>query len=124
MRSPLRSRAWSAAGAHGPAARRGTPASGPCLPAGNFRQTGLHGRCRFSALEPGGLERCIAVPAGEVAQPDRLASELLDLYPRAVREVYGYLLSRCSDADLAEDLTAETFMAAVAAVQAASVPSL
>jgi RNA polymerase sigma-70 factor (ECF subfamily) len=46
-----------------------------------------------------------------------LGTALLELYPRALPEVYGYLLSRCGDASLAEDLTSETFMAAVAAVR-------
>ena len=39
---------------------------------------------------------------------------LLALYDRALPEVYGYLLARCGAARaLAEDLTAETFLAAV-----------
>lgn len=39
------------------------------------------------------------------------------IYRRALPQVYGYLLPRCGSAVLAEDLTAETFMAAVAAVR-------
>jgi len=39
------------------------------------------------------------------------------IYRRALPQVYGYLLPRCGAAVLAEDLTAETFMAAVAAVR-------
>ncbi len=39
---------------------------------------------------------------------------LLELYDRALPQVYGYLLSRCGDVGLAEDLTAECFLAAVA----------
>ncbi len=46
--------------------------------------------------------------------PDR-GAELLALYDRALPEVYGYLIVRCSDRALAQDLTAETFLAAVAA---------
>ena len=42
---------------------------------------------------------------------------LLDLYDEALPEVYGYLLARCGSRALAEDLTAETFLAAVAAVR-------
>lgn len=42
---------------------------------------------------------------------------LLALYDRAVPEVYGYLLPRCGSVTIAEDLTAETFLAAVAAVK-------
>jgi RNA polymerase sigma-70 factor (ECF subfamily) len=39
------------------------------------------------------------------------------LYRHALPQVYGYLLPRCGSAALAEDLTAETFMAAVAAAR-------
>jgi RNA polymerase sigma-70 factor (ECF subfamily) len=40
---------------------------------------------------------------------------LLSLYDRALPEVYGYLLARCGQRALAEDLAAETFLAAVRA---------
>ncbi len=40
---------------------------------------------------------------------------LLSLYDRALPEVYGYLLARCGQRARAEDLTAETFLAAVRA---------
>jgi RNA polymerase sigma-70 factor (ECF subfamily) len=40
---------------------------------------------------------------------------LLSLYDRALPEVYGYLLGRCGHRAVAEDLTAETFLAAVRA---------
>ncbi|MBV9006150.1 MAG: hypothetical protein JO181_15925, partial [Solirubrobacterales bacterium] len=39
------------------------------------------------------------------------------IYRVALPQVYGYLLPRCGSVALAEDLTAETFMAAVAAVK-------
>lgn len=42
------------------------------------------------------------------------------IYRRALPQVYGYLLPRCGSVALAEDLTAETFMAAVAAVRRGS----
>jgi RNA polymerase sigma-70 factor, ECF subfamily len=45
------------------------------------------------------------------------AESLLGLYDRALPQVYGYLHGRCGSTALAEDLTAETFLAAVAAVQ-------
>jgi RNA polymerase sigma-70 factor (ECF subfamily) len=38
---------------------------------------------------------------------------LLAVYDEALPRVYGYLLSRCGQRALAEDLTAETFLAAV-----------
>jgi RNA polymerase sigma-70 factor (ECF subfamily) len=44
-----------------------------------------------------------------------MADPVVDLYPVALPRVYGYLLPRCGSAALAEDLTAETFLAAVAA---------
>ena len=40
---------------------------------------------------------------------------MLELYDSAVGEVYGYLLPRCGDRAVAEDLTSEVFLAAVAA---------
>jgi hypothetical protein len=41
--------------------------------------------------------------------------QLAAIYRRALPQVYGYLLPRCGSAAVAEDLAAETFMAAVAA---------
>lgn len=49
---------------------------------------------------------------------------LLALYDRALPEVYGYLVVRCGSAAVAEDLTAETFLAAVAAVERGGVERL
>jgi RNA polymerase sigma-70 factor (ECF subfamily) len=43
------------------------------------------------------------------------------VYRHALPRVYGYLLPRCGSTVVAEDLTAETFMAAVAAVRAGRV---
>ena len=43
--------------------------------------------------------------------------DLLDLYDTALPEVYGYLLARCRQVALAEDLTSETFLAAVTALR-------
>ncbi len=42
---------------------------------------------------------------------------LLALYDAAVADVYGYLITRCGQRIVAEDLTAETFLAAVDAVR-------
>jgi RNA polymerase sigma-70 factor (ECF subfamily) len=47
---------------------------------------------------------------------------LLELYDDALPHVYGYLLARCGDAGLAEDLTAESFLAAVHAVRKPGAP--
>lgn len=46
------------------------------------------------------------------------------LYEKALPEVYGYLVHRCGSAAVAEDLTSETFMAAVDAVTHDTVPDL
>jgi RNA polymerase sigma-70 factor (ECF subfamily) len=51
-------------------------------------------------------------------------ARLLDLYDEALPQVFGYLLSRCGQRALAEDLTAETFLAAVDAVRAATSPAM
>jgi RNA polymerase sigma-70 factor (ECF subfamily) len=51
-------------------------------------------------------------------------ADLLALYDRALPEVYGYLLPRCGDRATAEDVTSETFLAAVDAVQRGTVPDL
>jgi len=48
---------------------------------------------------------------------------LLELYDEALPHVYGYLLARCRDATLAEDLTAESFLAAVGAARTPGAPS-
>ncbi|HEU5149017.1 MAG TPA: sigma-70 family RNA polymerase sigma factor [Iamia sp.] len=59
----------------------------------------------------------------EPASSDQGAA-LLDLYDRALPEVYGYLLPRCGSVATAEDVTSETFLAAVDAVQRGTVPHL
>jgi RNA polymerase sigma-70 factor, ECF subfamily len=47
---------------------------------------------------------------------------LLNAFDTALPRVYGYVLSRCGQQALAEDLTAETFLAAVDAVRGADPP--
>jgi RNA polymerase sigma-70 factor (ECF subfamily) len=44
------------------------------------------------------------------------AADLLSLYDRGLPQVYGYLSARVDSRQLAEDLTAETFLAAVRTV--------
>jgi RNA polymerase sigma-70 factor (ECF subfamily) len=56
-------------------------------------------------------------------EPDQ-GTALLALYDRALPQVYGYLVPRTGTAVVAEDLTAETFLAAVAAVQKGTVEDL
>lgn len=56
--------------------------------------------------------------------PSDPGAALLELYDRALPEVYGYLLPRCGSVAAAEDVTSETFLAAVDAVQRGTVPHL
>jgi RNA polymerase sigma-70 factor (ECF subfamily) len=61
---------------------------------------------------------------GQAATVDEPGPGLLALYDTALPHVYGYLLSRCGRVPLAEDLTAETFLAAVDAVRRDDPPPL
>jgi RNA polymerase sigma-70 factor (ECF subfamily) len=47
----------------------------------------------------------------------------MQLYDDALPQVYGYLLARCGRRSLAEDLTAETFLAAVTACRGTAPPT-
>ncbi|HVU60863.1 MAG TPA: sigma-70 family RNA polymerase sigma factor [Mycobacteriales bacterium] len=60
--------------------------------------------------------------SGRAASPPAEQQPLLALYDEALPTVFGYLLSRCGSVSVAEDLTSETFLAAVAAVRAGSAP--
>lgn len=48
------------------------------------------------------------------------AFALLNMYEAALPQVYGYLLSRCGNAALAQDLTSATFLGAVTAARRGS----
>lgn len=50
------------------------------------------------------------------SEPQR-GDPVAEIYPVALPQVYGYLIARCGNTSVAEDLTAETFMAAVAATR-------
>ena len=54
------------------------------------------------------------------AAADR-AGSLLALYDHAVTEVYGYLLARCRNREVAEDLTSESFAGAVDGIRRGAV---
>ena len=56
--------------------------------------------------------------------PADQGSALLALYDRALPQVYGYLRARTPSDAMAEDLTAETFLAAVQAVNDNKVPQM
>jgi RNA polymerase sigma-70 factor (ECF subfamily) len=51
-------------------------------------------------------------------------ANLLAVYDEALPQVYGYLLRRCGSPSVAEDLTSETFIAAVDAIRGDRLPSL
>jgi RNA polymerase sigma-70 factor (ECF subfamily) len=57
-------------------------------------------------------------------EPRDRRHELVALYDDALPAVYGYLASRCGSASVAEDLTAETFLAAVDSVRRDAVGDL
>ncbi|UDY36951.1 sigma-70 family RNA polymerase sigma factor [Dermatobacter hominis] len=61
---------------------------------------------------------------GTMTSPADAGRELLELYDSALPSVYGYLVRRCGSVPVAEDLTSETFLAAVDAVQRDAVPEL
>lgn len=113
---------------HTPRPAAGTSTSPERLhsPVGAFVVSG----CEFSSSfvgwvsEYGGLGRWVVVGGvSEAAARDR-GDELLALYDSCAAEVYGYLLPRCPGAAVAEDLTAETFLAAVVAVKRGTVDRL
>lgn len=60
----------------------------------------------------------------EPAAQGESGEALLALYDEALPAVYGYLFARCRQRQIAEDLTAETFLAAVGAVRRDSVDDL
>jgi RNA polymerase sigma-70 factor (ECF subfamily) len=62
-------------------------------------------------------------PVG-AAEPVDQGSALLSIYDRALPQVYGYLRMRVGADATAEDLTAETFLAAVQAIDRRTVPDL
>lgn len=64
------------------------------------------------------------MPAAELHDLRDSRAVLLALYDRAVGEVYRYLRARCQSDTVAEDLTSETFLAAVSAVERNAVADL
>lgn len=58
------------------------------------------------------------------AEPPTAADPVVAIYREALPRVYGYLLPRCGSASLAEDLTSETFVAAVRASRQGKLPEL
>jgi RNA polymerase sigma-70 factor (ECF subfamily) len=60
------------------------------------------------------------VGVSSVAERDP-GAELLALYDDAVGEVYGYVMARCRNRDVAEDVTADVFMGAVDSIRRRSV---
>lgn len=60
----------------------------------------------------------------EAATHAQLAEDLLELYPRALPTVYGYVRTRCGDTAVAADVTADAFVEAVRAIQAGTVAGI
>ena len=58
------------------------------------------------------------------ADPAPAPQRLLALYDEALPVVYGYFVRRCADRGTAEDLTSETFLAAMDAVRKATPPPI
>ena len=59
----------------------------------------------------------------EPSAPNQGAA-LLAMYDRALPQVYGYVCARVRNPVVAEDLTADTFLAAVQAIERGAVPDL
>jgi RNA polymerase sigma-70 factor (ECF subfamily) len=60
----------------------------------------------------------------EVQHSPDPGTALLAIYDRALPQVYGYLVTRAGSSTLAEDLTAETFLAAAESLDRGKVPDL
>jgi RNA polymerase sigma-70 factor, ECF subfamily len=60
----------------------------------------------------------------EPAAVEDLPAYFLSFYDDALSQVYGYLSARCSQRSIAEDLTSETFLAAVDAVRRDNPPTV
>lgn len=60
----------------------------------------------------------------EASSASGTTPDLLEIYDDSLPSVYGYLLARCGRVALAEDLTAETFLAAVDAVRRRPAPAV
>jgi RNA polymerase sigma-70 factor (ECF subfamily) len=58
------------------------------------------------------------------AEPPTAGDPVVLMYREALPRVYGYLLPRCGSVSLAEDLTSETFLAAVRTCRQGSLPEL
>jgi RNA polymerase sigma-70 factor (ECF subfamily) len=65
------------------------------------------------------MMRAMATP-----EPSDQGTTLLAMYDRALPQVFGYLRARVGTEGTAEDLTAETFLAAVQAIERRTVPDL
>lgn len=61
---------------------------------------------------------------GLPASDDDHGDDLLAIYDDALPQVYGYLLHRCRNSTVAEDITAETFMAAVESIRRGAVAAV
>lgn len=65
----------------------------------------------------------VPIVSAETAAVDP-GTALLGLYDGALAEVYGYVVARCGDRVVAEDVTAEVFMAAVTSINRGAVDTV
>jgi hypothetical protein len=100
----------------------------PCLLARQLRPTtGEPAERRIKALDADSLKNCATPSESAAGDDDEGASahpepadaphRLLELYDGALPVVYGYFVRRCADRGTAEDLTSETFLAAMDAAR-------
>jgi RNA polymerase sigma-70 factor (ECF subfamily) len=83
----------------------------------------------FSLVDPSEFGRSnddlhVSEHAAAGAAASEQGQALLAMYDRAVPQVYGYLCARAGSPVVAEDLTADTFLAAVQAIQRGTVNDL
>jgi RNA polymerase sigma-70 factor, ECF subfamily len=81
------------------------------------QQAGNGGKSEAARRRPG-LRNDDEDMSEQPVEPAVAGARLLALYDHALPQVYGYLLTRCGQRAVAEDLTAETFLAAVDAARA------
>ena len=84
----------------------------------DLAQIAGNGGCR--SWGPDGDDRGVSVESGYRDAP----RELLELYEEALPAVYGYFTRRCGDRATAEDLTSDTFLAAMDAARKPAPPPM
>lgn len=73
---------------------------------------------------PGGDDGGVSGESESAAGRTDAPRDLLALYDEALPSVYGYFVRRCGDRSTAEDLTSDTFLAAMDAARKATPPTI